>query len=1370
MAEEIKIPQEEQKQNGVSNVFQAINKNIGVGFDKAMTKFMYPTNRLAEALGVNPEVDVMLKKEKQLKNDIKSEEDKLQQYYSSKDVVTGSTLNVMGSLVQGVSDPFNIAINSATGGMSIGAQAILNAADYLAEEKIVYDRNVTDITTEDLPGLLAGIVMPKGAEFINSKKFKGGEALFDIGKVDAQGRLYEKMTPNDIVEDLNSKGLDVQDTGKVMQDIKDVTSIIKNIDETTDITDKLVLTQYLSDEYGEFGNWVKNNNIGLVEEGYTYKPRQSSLDIVNQSLNMSQEQMIIPKNQMADVISKNKFDGVQGEYGFSRGIESNFETFLGTVRKLDKAIETELAQKNRTTIRMERELDINFKPIVTELEFSLKQLEVEDARELFGKTKNSKPFGNQLYDFAKSWDKEEFINILQGDVKEYYNEAKLRADELRKAGKIDEADSIMEKAETFSILKNKLNYFVGVSAGEESALDIDKAFYINTFYNKREYMQNLNTAVKNNDQEFFNNISNFVGGKVKVSDDDVKSIRNSMKVLGEESRITSGGEYSMKEFGKELSILLRNDIESTTKAAEKGAYGKPKEISEIGKKWGNDGEYKNFAQSFTGVENEPYEVISNIYSTVAKSKLGLDKIDGYIRDLTPGMKLKEEPTNKFLQTLTDRPIGKNIKAQLEGLGVGGMVERRYKPNFNLNPDDSKLKNKMIAKGVKNFMTFKFLTSLNGVKEEGMNKRLGVRGASQLGWDLKYNQLKDGFFKPIELENGFLKTINGIRKENLDGIKDPILRARAESFLTKYLANDPIFNDPTKWHLKEYGRESKALKYADKTMETLHNVSKKGAWLQTASDAHRTFNAEWLSKNYVQDIIPTLNKNSTPLLKQILDSNGIDDIRFNEIKNKISSMGSDAIDELVFSGKIAKNDDEHVIQQLFEQFADVLGRKFDPFESAKAGMFGNDFITDQWALFKRFSMGALSRTWNSLSNYYGSDGHLRSRMGGVMEVMRSGEGLKGYKNVFEGANRMCLGNFAWTAAKFTLATSGIQYITGKASGTSQDERVMAKIDALSRGEVIPTILDSALDQFYNETGANIVFGSKSVLGSFADTTIRRIKLASSSENLSPTEKIGYFLATAFSPEILSRGIDNVKFKGNIGTRAYGFGEKEQQLWKSKYRREAEYEQKKGELPIEKVGAFLLGGAISLFSLGSDANYDKVDDKGGYDAVLSKDPKLAHKIMGTDKSMVDDKTAVIGASGVLEMAEEATELQAITEILTDKDLLPEQKEIELFNLGLDVDTQARRMRKTDFNTLSAVMAFKQIRDPQQILTVMHQFNASKNKNDFFNEMFKDDTEYDMFSEYFERVLENKKEINEKIKKRKTKIGTEGYREILEILNSY
>ncbi|MGL5964075.1 MAG: hypothetical protein ACRCZ2_06740 [Fusobacteriaceae bacterium] len=1499
-----KLSETKQEPEKIKNLAEAASANISIGIDKFKTKFFYPTNRIAEALGATEENYHWLKREKELKEEIAAEEGELKKYYDRKDVVTGSTLNLAGSLIQSGVDPISLLTNAATSGAGIAAQAVMNAAEYMIEEKIIYDRNVTDIGIEDAPGLVAGIVLPKGMQVLENVKYKGGEALFDMKQVDLQGNTYKKPTVNEVMQELNARGIETPDTNATLTRIQEASSILDEISKAEDLETMRFLSDHLTDEYGELGNYVREKRIkaqwneiskpeikadidkalddhkieadpllmsqkeintavdnefkkvestkskewtkpktieyfserGVIPEGeeivkvksatsgnyqrgksgdsyytysgktdttfyiqtkdkdgnlkfreyylnddgtpietYTYTPQRSSLDIVQQSLvgekTGTADGSVFLKNQMADVIARDAYDGVQGNYGFRNGFETNFNTYIDLVRGIDRTMEMELAAKGRTNIAFEREMDILFKPIRTDIELSLKQLEMQDAQELFGATKNAKPFGNQLYDFTKQWDSFEFVESLQNTNDANEMDIRLRISEMRKSGNDIEADSLELKLNTMKLIKDKLNQFVSIKAEEGEIKDIGEAYYINTLYNKRQYMQNLTEAVRTGDIDFLMKMGTFVGESVEVTDEDVKSIIKSLSPMQKESKILVPGKYSIKDFPEELGILLRNDIESTTGAAKKGAYGEAAEISTIGKKWGNGGEYSNFASSFTGTENNPYEIVSRIYSTIAKYKLGLDKIEGYINDLSPGSQVGKDSKSRFIQVTSDRPTGRYIKAQLEKLGLSGMVEERYKPNFNIDPEDPKLANVVLRRATKNFMSFKFLTSLNGLKEEGMNKRLGVRGAAMLGWNMKYSKLKTAFYNPIEVESGFMKAINGIRKENLDSIKDPIIRARAEAFLTKYLANDPIFNDPSMWTLKDTGKESVLLKGSSKLLQGLHAVSKKGAWLQTASDAHRTFNAEWLSKNYVMDILPTMEKNATPILKQILDSNGIDDQRFFDLKNYIKTLSSEQIDEIVFSGKVAENETDHVIQQLFEQFADVLGRKFDPFESAKQGALGDGFVMDQWLLFKRFSMGALSKTYQSLSTYYSSDGHMRGRMSGVVEAMRTGEGLKGVKNVFEGSNRICLTNFAWTAAKFKLATMGIQHITGTVMGTSNDERVESEIDAMSRGEIVPSIIDSALEQFYNETGINIVFGSQSVMGSLYNKTVKRVNQASSAANLNPVEKIGYFMAATLSPEIVSKGIDEMKFQSNIGTRVYGPGELNQNLWAKKYRREALFQQQLGELPAEKLVKYLGGGVISLFSLGeTDKKHEIIDDKTDYVDYYKKNPQKAHDLMGTDKRKVDDDVAVMGASGVMEMAKEITQAQAIGEIMGDKDLLPEQKEKELIALGLDVETQARRMKRSDFNTLTAILSYKGIREPLEILTVMQQFNStsSAKRNEFFNEFFVDDNDFEMFQSFQSNLTYNEKKLNKKLAQRKNKVGMAGFVEVLDVLN--
>lgn len=1492
-------------ENKIEGVTDFVTSNIEAGMKKGLKKAAWLKDYLQEnnpffmggllvekaldkTVGYSEFEDKVLKN---TENDIKNIETKLENFYSKKDTVSALSLNLAGGLIQGIADPITLGLNVVSGGSGLAVQGLANTADYFIEESIVHDRGIKDFGVQDIPGLAAGLILPKIGDYINAKKFKGGEFLFDATFNDNIGRTYKRPTAEEVLTDLKNKGVDTTDSETTLNRVVEATKFLKEISETEDPDSMKKMSKIFDENYGDIAGYVREKRmeaswLQVLEDGKTediFNPTSSQIDLANKKIDaefskadeshytiegkrawskqavknyfegkefipeneeiidskpytttnytrvktggkyytmttsrdttftiktkdketgvqrirefylgqngemrevprddyklssldivkkyIDQGEGTIPANQWADVNSRMNFDGPQGDY--LNGMQNKLEIYTENLKKLDKDIENELAYKKRTNINYKKEMDVLFKPIKTNVELSLKQLEMEDARELFGATRNAKPFGNQLYDFSKQWDKREFVEILQQDFNMVDFEKKLKIYDLRSAGDTKTADAIQEQLGTFKVLKRKLNEYVGVmSQDKENASEIKDAFYINTFYNKRKYMQNLNIAIAEQDENFFKSMATMIGKDVEIDEGDVASIIGSMKALGKESRITTPGKYSLTDFPEEMGLLLRNDIEATTRAAEKGAYGKRKEISAVGKKWGNDRDYGNFAQSFIGTENEPYEVVSKIYSTVAKDKLGLSEIERTITDLTPGMKLGEESRKGFYQTISDRETGKYFRKQLEDLNLGGMVEERYKPNFNIDPDNPKLWNKVVRRAVKDFMSFKFLTSLNFIREEGMNKRMGIRGASQLGWDFKYSNLKSKFFTPIEKETGFTKAINAIRKENLDKIKDPVIRARAESFLTKRLANDPIMNDPTKWFLEDLGRESKSLKIADKVSGTLHKLAGKGAYGQTISDIHRTFNAEWLSKNYMMDILPNLERNATPILDKILVSNGIDDVRFNDLKSYLKGLDSDTLDDIIFSGKVAKTENERLTQELFEQFADVLGRKFNAFESVQNGLLGDSFVGDQWMLYKRFSLGALERTWNSLMNYYASDGHIRGRMSGIMEAMRSGEGLKGVKNTFEGANRMCLGNFAWTAAKLKLATMGITYITGKLSGTSNDERVEAEIDAMSRGEIMPSIMNGIIEQFNNETGINIVFGSQSVLGGFYNKTIKRYNLAYSSENLDPHEKVMYFTAATLAPEVISRGIDNMKFRSNIGTRTYSGGEKQQALWRSKYRREAIYEQELGKLPAEQVGEYLLGGAVALFSLGGKQKYKNIDDKSNFEKALQKNPDKAHDIMGTDKTKVDDDVAIIGASGVLQLTKEATELQAISEIMNE-DKAEELKEKELFNLGLDVDTQARRMKRSDYNTLTAIMAYKGIRDRQEILTIMHQFNSTKDKNKFFNEMFISDDDYEMFESFLSNVSSKKKTIDERLKKRKNRIGLNGYIEILNILDDY
>ena len=1317
------------KQNKITNPIMALSSYANVGIHKGGTKIAQ-VGASVEDLWDGEFFENWLEDERKK---VRQEEAKIQEYLKNKNIISTTALNFAGGVLESVADPVSLAINAVTSGSGLITQILTNLADYGYEQYSAYNRNINDINLKDdaLP-----IIMSTATPIV-ANKFKHE---FEVD--------YGKFTPSktkEIINDLNDIGVNTSDTSSTIKKVAEATEILKKIDTADTVDEKKILSDKLTKDYGIIGEYANSTiNTDQVE------PKLSSLDIVAHYAKNGEG---IPQNQLVDATLKNKFGGVQGEYYLKSYLKKDLNSLIKQAYEIDKKSQTEFYTTGKKRISVEHNLDIYSTRLKNSLKMGIKQLETEFSQELYFETKNVNPFGNQLYEFSKGWNKHDFVETLQNFDK--YDTHTNNILNILKTNQKNTSD-IETTFNTIKIIKKR---FDELTPSKNS--NSNKGYQLKFFYKTNEYMAAINKAISSDDIDYLKKLSETIGLDVEVDEDSLNSIKYSMKSFGKTSKIEKTGNYSILDFPEELGILLRNDIESTTNVAKKGAFGEPKKIDEIMKKWGNGGDADNFMKSFVGFEKETYEIISSIYSEVTKKRLGLDLIEDTILKLTPGYKLNEFPvTNKYLQIMTDRESGRYLKKILESLDPNGLIDKRYKPNFYINPSDPKKFNNIIIKTTKSLFSYKYLLNLNGLGEIPFNKRLTVLGAKKLGWDLRFKDLKSSTFKLIAREAGVNKVRKAILTNNLDKIQDPILRQRAKNFLYHHTANDPIFNNPANFVSK------KRYEVANKVGGVAQKLGEQGAKVQLFSDIYRKFVAEFAAKNYLLDIYGTTKNKSTPILRVLNKTLGIDEEMIPNIRKYINNLSETEFDNLIWSGKVAKDEIGRKVQLLFETASDVMGREMDPFERNRT--FESDFVQEMWNLYKRYSLGQLRKTTRSIMYFY-EDDVLKNRMLSMMDAASEGN-LSNFKNTFEGANRACLFNFAWTSAESTMRRWGIHLVTGIAVGTSSDERTKAKIDALLSGEIFPTILDSVVDTFLNETGAGIVFGSESILGSFYNKTIKRSRRAMASDELSATEKIMYFLTSTLSPEVISRGIDNLKFKSNIGANSYGSGRIEQELWREKYRDEALEEQEIGEFPIEKMLKFALGGAISLFSLGKGKKYKTIPKDKTISEYYKNNPDEAHKLVGTEKKDTPDEVAITGATGLVELTKEITEMQTMIEILNDKDALEDDKEKRLMQIGLDIDTQSRKMSKKEFTTLSTVIAFKNKTDNLEILMLLHQFNNTPNKKAFLRSLIPSDEEYEMYQHYKNRIQKNKTKINNKIKNRKYKIGMKGYKELLEILKNY
>lgn len=912
---------------------------------------------------------------------------------------------------------------------------------------------------------------------------------------------------------------------------------------------------------------------------------------------------------------------------------------------------------------------------------------------------------------------------------------------IDKYGKASEKHKNKFIRRTKTDIERELKKLQSEYEGKEAAI-IKK--YKGKEYNKYAGMQKrLGKVNEKNYKKFYKNF--------KTYEKDFKEIKNLKDLVDNRGRYVYTNTYSIHDNPIEVAHAFYNDLVRTNVEARKqiniGAGDVNLENPNIKKaadyrniyymaeKWGNktvietmkDGKIEahkvdpvdNFIKSAYGNERETYEIITNILSENAEQKAGANEIYQLLANLTVNNGKYSKEFNAKEQFGMTGLTHENRKYSIDA--INNMLEkniasRRIAPNMWYDNKANSINSNMSRRAFKGLMSIKFLGNLNYLREIPQNNLRVVAGARRLGWNKEYSIMKD-FTDGIKVTYQLAKNYNNLKNNTLDGITDPIIRRRAELWIDKKLANSIVYNEVE-------GINNNLLKWGQKGIDSLASKMAAG---QPVSDIQRVSSAELATINYMLDILPTAD---SPLLSKILTNNGIDDVNFGILNNRIKELGSEGLMELVWSGKRPTNSVDYRIKSLFEQFSDVMGKEFNAYQKHNTFKETGSFLSDTLYMFKRYSLGAIDGFTNNLMTYIDDDGMIRK------SFYNTGDFKINYKNMLRGVNMNCKLPFLYSSITSALIYSvGIKYAQGKVFGGIDDERAEAKFESLASIDGLLSFATTAvIDNMLNVTGAGIVFGGSSVLGSAYEMALARAKRAYTADDLESGEALGDWALCLFLPEPAARGIDYIKFQKNIPNRITTFSETEQDIWKYDKKIDAELEQLEGKLPYD----------IDWLSF------------------WKKRPEEARMITGSPDSMPDE-IVVVGATGLSKLMEETAETAAIAEQMTEP---KEVREKNLKAMGLDIDSLLTRMELADVRNFNAAVSFMKIRDEEELLMCAYNYFKSKDKQGFINSMMTDDEKM-FFNAYKDNISKNRKKINKSVKREK---GIDNYIESLNIIDSY
>lgn len=930
-------------------------------------------------------------------------------------------------------------------------------------------------------------------------------------------------------------------------------------------------------------------------------------------------------------------------------------------------------------------------------------------------------------------------------------------------GYADIPENLLPYADEF---RNLANEYTNLKYGSNLS---QKGYNFDIVYDKNQAMSNLKLAIDTDD----------LNAKKVVVDEILKNAEKKVYLTEAQAKQFKVGDTSGVYVLDNQSIIekLRNDINSTTLDIRRNGNGKLVD-------------YESKTWKDVAVQNAPLPEIDDYFKLKQKEIDGkklskknlafienyetksMNWLDGFLDDINAEV----DPVNSLnriykqvideksgLNTLRDRlngnydrieanhntTTGKNMYVQ-NNRTLKDAIENETQHLFELSADVSTRKfSDMSVSGrtmynTRNLMMYKFLSNLNYLKEIATNKERINSGLIDLGFNERVGFLQSTKEMTRATKN-VAKKYQNLKNIDLDTITNPLERLQIEAYIDKVME--------TEIDMRGYSKSN-----------FLKNAGELGAKGQTASDIQRIALAEYFTANAMyKEFTKFKIEDVTPTMKQVLFDMGIDDnIKLKTIQDDILSTNS--VTGLIDIVKDRNN--TSTVKSLFQQFADINGKELNAFSGHTAGLKTDSLVSRYWAnfngMFRMYNMNLLTRTFDRLTTYIDSDGLTRYRF--LVDNT-----LTLNKTSFTGLSEWKASSRIFNSGTTALQTAGVVYgigwLTGKITGTSRDEMIEAKMDALMHGEVADTVIDVIKTGLVDNTGLEITMGGENVVASFFNQTFKGLKRDMSS-SLSPIGKIIYGSLYMVSPLAISRGIDNIKFEKNIPNRLDTASEYLKEKWKYEYKDKAQAEQDEGLLPIEKLGLAGLG----LLYEDSKKKYDNVlKEKTDFQEYFEKHPEQAERF-GEFKEDTPQEAKIALASGIMELAEYGARNEQLDEILSTADTV-EEREQELKEYGMDYQTQLTKMDKNNKLVFHAVMSYAEIESPETIILAMNEFNELKTKEEreaFLSNFIRED-QVDDFNNFLDRVMEDKNKKMDSIYDRDYSYGTEGYIEFLQTLRN-
>ena len=1251
--------------------------------------------------------------------------------YAEQNPVKGTILRMATPIVESVADPVQMGMNlliPGGGTLNTGGRILLNAtqnsAEYLLEESLINEKNIEDFGTNEYVGLGTSAVLGGVTGYYSKELTK--PLYEDLYKIKSN---FEEPPLKRVVETNEKISNDV--------DLKAQAEITKRMETGQ--------TQSLPKGYHNGERVLKTIKEGVVPklEEIARKAKDTELDgkyerqykldrTVKKDVNVSAAyaEAMAPVYKDIELGKKQALGEITDDLrGWLTKYSNNeYDGIIPTgdiIDELQKAIPEDEFKKiiqGKSTDPRFKELSKILNPMTNEAISIKSKIEVVDKTEgyYFDTVFNKQKFETDLYDLDKYANTEQgfknrnnFIEINMKNIGEEITLTRKKAKEYGLKGGTYKLKEHPELLKEFYLDINK------TTKGHENT--VSKGII------KDDIMTMKDVAIK------WADTPKELRKKFQDLEAKQKFLENKTKI---ESKIKKYGGYYKELLEKEKNQELNKNEKIFKKWFEKNSQ-RLEELKEVKELSIEEKEFMDsyvitaldkFEGALSGYEKKPREILEDIVSTVADERSGLNTLKGefgeyagqpitYRNNLA---KKIDKKTGFLTEMLADQdPENKfkvNVQTAIKNLSSKNDIRTRDFDQLGL-ADKTRY-------NIRNTAVYKLLFGMRYLTETFGNVGRVKSGMIDLGFKERWAYTK-GAMQMIKAHKVLANDLDNILKIDLDSIKDPVGRLANEIYIRRTLENSYIF------------KHSNLSKFLDKGAK----ISAKG---QLISDVHRIVMATRFTLNAMKDQFTEMTFDKlTPMMKNLLVANGIDDdIKLKGLQDQIKSFKTQFdFDNFILNADIEQGGK---LKSIFEQFVDINGREFEPFQKDLTSIEANNFISKLWVdsnlLFRRYSMGAFSRAWKNVTTFYDSDGMLRYRFlkNGKLNLENPLQGLS-----FRSLKKT--GNFMQMSALTFGLVNAVSWLHGWAFGTSQDDITEAKLEAM-KTDTLPIIREGLMDTFTNYIGYDVMFGGAPAIISTIKETSGALTRAMSAENLEPIEKIMWGLGHIITPLNIGRGIDNVKFGKNIPNRLTTGSTDAQFLWKYKYKQYAQLEQLEGELPAEKLFA-------------------KISDWGKY---FREHPEKAEEVTGMYIDGKESEEAIITmATGLAELTEQSMRTDHINYAFAEDD--PMERENQLKEFGLDYQSQLLSLDFQDRMMLNYALSFSGITDPMYIIQAMEEVSTAKDKKRAIYSLI-DRDKIEIFEQYCKTIEENPEKRKE-VARQEYSETTEGYIDFLTNLrNSY